>query len=348
MIIENRIDKGEAYIIGGVDEISKFISQKYGYNKDLVKKQFIKNDKISLKDLNNFEMDELANIVRYIAYGLFCGNDEYVGNSLKGDIMLFDFPDVKNRDYKNLCIEFVKKSELEDDDKIQVINVLEKFEIEFYVTEFLRGHYDEESTFELHKIFSFVTDISIEYEYRLKNLNNYLSLLNKAIIKNDEIIKRKSRQYLKDCAKTINSRLKPLLKKVEDELSEYIISLESPFQDLLEYKESRAEILHQLFENNQKLNVFLQYEKKLIDRQILSKNLEQWLSTSLILVKFYSLCELNGILKEKFTKKTTGITLFRKLYNFHEGSSIDKPSKRNKYYKNFSSLKAEFYYLDVN
>lgn len=53
MIIENRIDKGEAYIIGGVDEISKFISQKYGYNKDLVKKQFIKNDKISLKDLNN-------------------------------------------------------------------------------------------------------------------------------------------------------------------------------------------------------------------------------------------------------------------------------------------------------
>jgi hypothetical protein len=341
--MEDRIEKGRGYIIGGVDEISKFISQKYRCNKDLVKKLFVKNDKISLKDLNNFEMDELANIVRNIAYGLFYGNNEYVGNSLKGDILLFDFPDVKNRDYKNLCIEFVKKSKLEHDDKIQVINALENFEIEFYATEFLREYYDEESIFELNKIIPFVKNITIEYEHRLQNLNTYIILLNKAIIKNDDIIKRKSREYLKDCAEIVNKSLRLSLRKIENDLHEYILNLKNPFQDLLEYKESRAEILNQLFENNQKLNVFLGYEKKLIERKMLSKNSQQWLSSSLLLVKFYSFCEYNDLLKERFAKKSSGVKLFRKLYNFEVGTTIDKPSKRNKYSKPF--LNADFYYL---
>jgi hypothetical protein len=345
-MLDISLEQSKKYIVGGIDEIVNLVSSELSYNdKGALKRQFLKQDSIKLNNLNDFDVFGLANIVREVASGLLpIGCRDYVEESLNGEILLFGRSGVLNNDYKDKCIQFVINSKLEESDKIQIINSLENFKIEFYMTEFLRDIYKEDSFYELNKIIPFVEDITAEYEYRLQNLNTYVSLLRKAIIKNDEIIKRKSRAYLKECAEVINNCLKIILRKIENDLQQYLKNLNNEFQNLLEERESRADILNQLFENNQKLNIFLNYENILAERHLLSKNLEQWLSSPLLLIKFYSFCEYNGLLKERFAKKTTGVRLFRQLYNFHEGDSIDKPSKRN-VFCNPTFLNAEFFYL---
>ena len=67
---QNKIDK--KHIAGGVDGFVSIVSDyiKCG-DKPFIKKQILKSDEITIKGLGNFNVMELADIIRYMAMGIF-------------------------------------------------------------------------------------------------------------------------------------------------------------------------------------------------------------------------------------------------------------------------------------
>ena len=110
-------------------------------------------------------------------------------------------------------------------------------------------------------------------------------------------------------------------------------------------KLTRDEILNNLVGDNKNINQFYEYEKKLKTQKYLSNDGE-WIKKPADLSRFYSHCLNKSIFKSHFLgDDNRGIDFLRKLFNFHEGKSIDSKAKRLKQITR--TKKNQFNFLDI-
>lgn len=97
-----------------------------------------------------------------------------------------------------------------------------------------------------------------------------------------------------------------------------------------EYIPSRDEILSKLFDGTNNKITFENYEKKLVEKKFLSKELDGWRSSSINFVRFYTHCERQKLFRPVFLTKSSGVKMLRQLYSFYDGLTLDLPNKRAK------------------
>lgn len=335
----------EYYVVGGVDEICDLISKiNLVGNNQLIKKQFEKKNLIVINNLSDLMFDGWEEVIISLTMEVLTYYDyETVKSKFISDSLPFGELSHYNSDIQIAANKMIQLSLFEDSEKEEILDTLKKFKIEIYSTEEIFRVYQDSDNYELYNLISYIKDDNEEMELRLTVLSKFMIKLNKAIYKNEEIIKRKSYQHKKDCATTINNTLKEILGTIKSELNQYLLSLGNTYQNIAEDREPREFLLYSLIESKQKVDLFLEYEKQLVEKRYLSKDFSQWLKSPILLVKFYKYCEMNKIFRYNFNKKTKGVKLMRDLYNFQDGKSIDKPTKRDKYIK---EVKHDYFFLN--
>ncbi len=108
---------------------------------------------------------------------------------------------------------------------------------------------------------------------------------------------------------------------------------------------SRANILKKLIDGSEMLNLFENYEKKLISQKYLSENRKEWLKKPANFIRFYNYCESKNIFFGYHSPTSKGVKLLRDLYGFTNGLDLDPPSKR--ILQNTSREKGEFNFLNI-
>ena len=91
---------------------------------------------------------------------------------------------------------------------------------------------------------------------------------------------------------------------------------------------SREEILKKLFDASNNRITFESFEKKLIEKKFLSKELDQWKNSAVSFMLFYTYCEREKLFRSIYFKNSIGVKLLRQLYSFEVGESLNPPSKR--------------------
>ncbi|AUC84358.1 hypothetical protein CW731_03175 [Polaribacter sp. ALD11] len=91
---------------------------------------------------------------------------------------------------------------------------------------------------------------------------------------------------------------------------------------------SNDALSHYLFIGLKEQKIFEEYELKLIDNEFLSKDKNEWLKNPSSFIRFYNYCEAKNLFKKEFKKSKDGVSLLRRLYNFHISNNIDAPDKR--------------------
>ena len=91
---------------------------------------------------------------------------------------------------------------------------------------------------------------------------------------------------------------------------------------------SREEILKKLLDGSTNRIKFESYEKKLVEKQFLSKELDEWKNSSINFILFYTYCEKEKLFRAIYFKNSNGVKLLRQLYSFEDGKSLNPPSKR--------------------
>lgn len=340
----SEIKESEKFLVGGISGIIDIIANYCGLNdtgKLTLRKQFSKKNCFKIKNFNCFSLEQCEGIMISIAMELFSFSKEeeakkrFVSSSLPFGVSHFD-------DDNNVAIrKMLEFSNFDKCDKDQMLTELNQFELEIDFEEIVNAIYDQEMLFKLLAIVDFVKNPSIERENRLTILSNFLKKLNKSILENDEIVKRKGYSYKKECALKINTILKKVSEKIYTELNEYIKVLKNDYQNILDDKNSREFILGALIENSKKLDLFLKCEVVLMERGYISTDYSKWIKSPVEFIKFYKFCEDKNVFKSHYVKKSKGVTLLRELYNFRDGKSIDKPTKRNKY----NLWKVDYFFL---
>lgn len=99
--------------------------------------------------------------------------------------------------------------------------------------------------------------------------------------------------------------------------------------EIVNIKLTREEILKKLIGDNKNIEIYFSYEKILKLHNYLSIDYI-WIKKASNLSRFYSHCINKKIFKSYFYDDNRGIDLLRQLYDFHDGTSIDTKSKRNK------------------
>lgn len=331
------IKKAEKYLTGGIEGISIFISDFLSFhNYQSVKRQFIKKDLIILKKFNDFDSKKLPDILTGIANSL-----EIKDTDSWSAFHLLPFSTYYDSDYKIASIKFIEQSSLDDYEKDVMISAIKSFQMEINACDLLRDIYEEYPIEEFDNVISYVLNEEIDLEHRLTILSRFISLLNRAIIKNYELLNSRAKPHLKICASIINSKLNEVLANINTNLEFYVLHLNGTYSELLDKKPSKAEILNDLFENDAKLNTYLVYEKKLMERHYINRDNNSWLQTPILFVKFYQFCENKQLFRTAYSNKTKGVKKLRDLYNFREGSSLDKPSKRAKLHR----VEGEYFFL---
>ncbi|MFH6964993.1 hypothetical protein ACHRVK_20915 [Flavobacterium plurextorum] len=344
MVSEIKIKESEKFLVGGISGIVDIISNYCGLNdtgKLTLRKQFSKKSCFKIKNLNCFSLEQCEEIMISIAMQLFSFSKEeevkerFISSSLPFGVSHF-------HEDNNIAVrKMLEFSNFDKYDKDQMLRVLDQFELDIDFEEIVNVVYDEEILFKLLVIVDFVKNPLIEKENRLIILSKFLKKLNKSILENDEIVKRKGYSYKKECALKINNILKKASEKINIELNEYIKILKNDYQNILDDKNSREFILGALMENNKKLDFFLKCEAVLEKRGYISTDYSKWIKSPVEFIKFYKFCEDKNVFKLHYEKKSKGVTLLRELYNFSDGKSIDKPIKRNKY----NLWKVDYYFL---
>lgn len=342
--------ENQKYLIGGIDEISNFIAKAHCLNISIVKKQLIKKRFIVVTNLNDFDAFDgnggFEQIIKSLATNVIGEGRDYDYNYINESIKSTHLPFGENTHYdedNNVSAKkMIQMSSLQDEEKVEILKAIDDFRIEFDIVEDIQSRFDYESTYDLLKIVEYVKDTDIEQELRLTVLSKYMTKLNKAIINNNEIIKRKSLSHKKDFATIINNVLIDVLKTVKTELKQYLDLLSNEYQNISDDRQPREFLLHSLIENSQKMALFLKYERVLFEKKYISKDLSNWLKSPIELVKFYRFCEVNKIFRLHFEKNSKGVKLLRELYNFNEGTTIDKPTKR----KIYTQVKQDYFFLN--
>lgn len=106
---------------------------------------------------------------------------------------------------------------------------------------------------------------------------------------------------------------------------------------------SREEILKKLFDSSNYREEFEKFEKKLVEMQFLSKELDEWNNSAVNFIRFYTYCERQKLFRAVFLENSKGVKLLRQLYRFNDGESLNSPSKR-KLIKS-AQISSEYYFL---
>ncbi|MHA3786853.1 hypothetical protein ACX0HA_01485 [Flavobacterium hauense] len=334
------VETTEQYIFGGIDSIATFIARYYSYNDiQSIKKQFIKQDLIILKKFKEFKSSAIGHILSEIAKSHNIPPLDYWVT-----FEYIPFTTYYNSDLKTCCVNFIEQADIEDEEKIKMINSIESFAIDLYATELLRDVFEYNLEAET-ALFTYVPDITVALELRLEMLNKHINLTNKAIIKNKEILRNSRKPHIKLCATILNQFLEAYLKRIYIDLEYYIKQLQTSFNDILDTKTAKVEMLNSLFENQQKLDIYLSYEKILMQKGYIDPENNSWLQSPILFIKFYQYCEIKGLFKMIFKGKTKGISRLRELYSFQEGKSLDKPSKRHSI--PVKTITTDYFFLNI-
>ena len=330
-------------IIGGLSEIAKFISEDLKCkDTSKVKKMLLKSDNIELKGLEDFDVFDLGEIIRYMAHGVFENiySSDYIEENLKGSTDLF----AGGNTNLEKCQTFLKNSTLEEEDKEELMALLPDFEVNFSLYETIHKHYIEDYP-EYFQIISYVLDINLELEKRLTTLDGTLRSLHKAIDKNLELLKPNAPPHLSICAKILNDSHENCLKAINSSLFEYVNKLGNPLYGFQKRTNSRKDLLAKLCDPSN-IDLFLKYEKELANKGIISKNLDYWNDTPKKFLGFYIFCQNKFIFFERHRPKSSGVKILRELYDYEDGSSMDVPNKRNSRVSD-AFVKSEYYYLHI-
>lgn len=106
---------------------------------------------------------------------------------------------------------------------------------------------------------------------------------------------------------------------------------------------SREEILKKLIDGSNNRITFESFEKKLIEKQFLSKELGEWNNSAVNFIRFYTYCERQKLFKAVYLKNSKGVKLLRQLYSFEDGKSLNYPNKREDI--NSAEISNEYYFL---
>ena len=106
---------------------------------------------------------------------------------------------------------------------------------------------------------------------------------------------------------------------------------------------SRDEILKKLFDGSNNRMTFESFEKKLVEKQFLSKELDQWKNSALSFMLFYTYCEREKLFRSIYFKNSNGVKLLRQLYSFEDGESLNPPSKRK--LNKSAQINSEYFFL---
>jgi hypothetical protein len=183
----------------------------------------------------------------------------------------------------------------------------------------------------------------------LKNLKDSYELLSTTQIENNKILNLIKNELL-DSYKRVYIKIKNEVPIYTDIYSVFkaldantFVSGKSDNGGILVYIPSREEILKKLIDGSENRMKFESFERKLVDNSFLSIDFDQWRKSSTSLVKFYVFCENKKLFKSQYLMNKKGVKLFRQLYNFFEGESIDVPNKRKKIKS--SEISKEYYFL---
>ena len=106
---------------------------------------------------------------------------------------------------------------------------------------------------------------------------------------------------------------------------------------------SREEILKKLFDPSNNRITFESFEKKLIEKKFLSKELDQWKKSAVSFMLFYTYCEREKLFRSIYFKNSNGVKLLRQLYSFEDGESLNPPSKRK--LNKSAQINSEYFFL---
>lgn len=106
---------------------------------------------------------------------------------------------------------------------------------------------------------------------------------------------------------------------------------------------SREEILKKLFDASNNRITFESFEKKLIEKKFLSKELDQWKNSAVSFMLFYTYCEREKLFRSIYFKNSNGVKLLRQLYSFEDGESLNPPSKRK--LNKSAQINSEYFFL---
>jgi hypothetical protein len=106
---------------------------------------------------------------------------------------------------------------------------------------------------------------------------------------------------------------------------------------------SREEILKKLFDASNNRITFESFEKKLIEKKFLSKELDQWKNSAVSFMLFYTYCEREKLFRSIYFKNSIGVKLLRQLYSFEVGESLNPPSKRK--LNKSAQINSEYFFL---
>jgi len=107
---------------------------------------------------------------------------------------------------------------------------------------------------------------------------------------------------------------------------------------------SRDTIFNYLFNSIKSQEIFKKYEDKLVERQFLNDEKNKWLKDASSLIRFYNYCENKKLFIEEYKESSLGVKYLRVLFAFHDGTDLDKPSKRKK--QNNERHKNQFNFLN--
>lgn len=328
-------------IAGGIDGIVSIVCESIKcIDRPMIKKQILKSDDIVIDGLENFDVMNLATIIRYIANGVFdYGDSDYIDETLKGEIYLFGGGDT----HQEKSQIFINSSSLQSDEKKILIEKIKESVFRFSLCEIFNSIFVE-SYPDFFDIIQFVSDSKLEKEYRLSELSKTLDELHRSIDKNSEIIKSKFPKHIEICAKIANKSYNKCLQEIEKNLSAYTNLLGNKLYGIEVTHNHREDIIKNLCDPS-KIDTFLEYEQKIALRGYISENFSSWNKKPIDLVKFYRFCEGRKVIHYRHKTKKSGIKLLRELYNYYEGLSIDEPNKQEARTK-MPDINATFYFLE--
>lgn len=107
---------------------------------------------------------------------------------------------------------------------------------------------------------------------------------------------------------------------------------------------TRDTIFNYLFNSLKSQEIFQKYEDKLVEKQFLNDEKNKWLKDASSLIRFYNYCEEKKLFTEEYETSSIGVKYLRDLFTFHEGTDIDKPSKRKM--QNNRKHENQFFFLN--
>ena len=181
----------------------------------------------------------------------------------------------------------------------------------------------------------------------LKNLQDSCKFLFQLEIKNNAIINLVKDELIESYKRAFE-KAKIAFPIYDEVFVKFNFKTNLSYTDLIDkvelgYTLSREEILKKLIYAGNYRSTFESFEKKLVERKFLSKELDEWNNSAVNFIRFYTYCERQKLFKAVYLKNSNGVKLLRQLYSFEDGKSLNYPNKREDIKS--ADISKEYYFL---